>query len=189
MLAELPESFATEVVVRLLCMETVQKDVLADVERTLRSEFMSNLARTARRDPHEQMAIIFNNLDRRTETRFLDALERRDQDAADRIRALMFTFEDLGRVPAQGIQVLLRTVQKDKIAMALKGASAEMKDLFFRNLSERAAKMLREELENLGPVKLREVDDSRAELVRVAKDLAAQGRIEIKAASEEEVVF
>ncbi len=188
-LAELPESFATEVVVRLLCMETVQKDVLADVERTLRSEFMSNLARTARRDPHEQMAIIFNNLDRRTETRFLDALERRDQDAADRIRALMFTFEDLGRVPAQGIQVLLRTVQKDKIAMALKGASAEMKDLFFRNLSERAAKMLREELENLGPVKLREVDDSRAELVRVAKDLAAQGRIEIKAASEEEVVF
>ena len=188
-LAELPEAFSTEVVMRLLCMETVQKDVLADVERTLRSEFMSNLARTARSDPHEPMAVIFNNLDRRTETRFLDALERRDQEAADRIRALMFTFEDLGRVPAQGIQVLLRTVQKDKIAMALKGASTEMKDLFFRNLSERAAKMLREELENLGPVKLRDVDDSRAELVRVAKDLAAQGRIEIKAASEEEVVF
>jgi flagellar motor switch protein FliG len=188
-LAELPDAFSTEVVMRLLCMETVQQDVLADVERTLRSEFMSNLARTARTDPHEQMAVIFNNLDRRTETRFLDALERRDQEAADRIRALMFTFEDLGRVPAQGIQVLLRTVQKDKIAMALKGASAEMRDLFFRNLSERAAKMLREELENLGPVKLRTVDDARAELVRVAKDLAAQGRIEIKAASDEEVVI
>jgi flagellar motor switch protein FliG len=188
-LAELPEAFSTEVVMRLLCMETVQKDVLADVERTLRSEFMSNLARTARSDPHEQMAVIFNNLDRRTEARFLEALERRDQNAADQIRSLMFTFEDLGRIPAQGIQVLLRTVQKEKIAMALKGASNEMKDLFFRNLSERATKMLREELENLGPVKLRDVDDARAELVRVAKDLAAEGRIEIKSASEEEVVF
>jgi flagellar motor switch protein FliG len=80
-------------------------------------------------------------------------------------------------------------VQKDKIAMALKGASVDMKDLFFRNLSERASKMLREELENLGPVKLKDVDDARGELVRVAKDLAAQGRIEIKQAGEEEVVF
>jgi flagellar motor switch protein FliG len=188
-LAELPEAFATEVVMRLLSMEAVRKDVLADVERTLRSEFMSNLARTSRSDPHEQMAVIFNNLDRRTETRFLEALERRDQQSADLIRSLMFTFEDLGRVPAQGIQVLLRTVQKDKIAMALKGAPAEMRDLFFRNLSERATKMLREELENLGPVKLRDVDEARAELVRVAKDLAAQGRIEIKSANEEEVVY
>jgi len=188
-LAELPEAFATEVVMRLLCMETVQKDVLEDVERTLRSEFMSNLARTARTNPHEQMAVVFNNLDRRTEARLLGALERRDQEAADRIRSLMFTFDDLGRIPAQGIQVLLRTVQKDKIALALKGASAEMKDLFFRNLSERAAKMLREELENLGPVKLRDVDEARAELVRVAKDLAALGRIEIKQPSEEEIVI
>jgi flagellar motor switch protein FliG len=188
-LAELPEAFSTEVVMRLLSMETVQQDVLADVERTLRSEFMSNLSSTARSDPHEQMAVIFNNLDRRTESRFLEALEQRNQGAADRIRSLMFTFEDLGRISAQGIQVLLRTVQKDKIAMALKGASAEMKDLFFRNLSERATKMLQEELENLGLVKLRDVDDARAELVRVAKDLAAEGRIEIKSASEEEVVF
>jgi flagellar motor switch protein FliG len=188
-LAELPENFATEVVMRLLCMETVQPDVISDVERTLRSEFMSNLARTARTDPHEQMATIFNNLDRRTELRFLEALERRDQEAADRIRSLMFTFDDLGRIPAQGIQVLLRTVQKDRIAMALKGAANEIKDLFFRNLSERAARMLREELEGLGPVKLRQVDEARAELVRVAKELAAEGRIEIKQASEEEVVF
>ena len=188
-LAELPESLATEVVMRLLRMETVQKDVLEGVERTLRSELMSNLARTAKRDPHEQMATIFNSLDRKTESRFLSALERRDQDAADRIRSLMFTFEDLGRISAQGIQVLLRSVQKDRIAMALKGAPNAMKELFFKNLSERAGKMLREEIDGLGPVKVREVDESRAELVRVAKDLAAQGRIEIKQASEEEVVY
>jgi flagellar motor switch protein FliG len=188
-LAELPEAFATEVVMRLLRMETVQKDVLDGVERTLRSEFMSNLARTAKRDPHEQMATIFNNLDRKTELRFLAALERRDQEAADRIRTLMFTFEDLGRIPVQGIQLLLRSVQKNRIALALKGAPADMRDLFFRNLSERAGKMLREEIEGLGPVRLRDVDEARAELVRVAKDLAAKGRIEIKQASDEEVVY
>ena len=174
---------------RLLRMEAVQKDVLDGVEHTLRSEFMSNLARTAKRDPHEQMATIFNSLDRKTEARFLGALERRDREAADRIRALMFTFDDLGRIPAQGIQILLRSVQKDRIAMALKGATTEMKDLFFRNLSERAGKMLREEIESLGPVKVRDVDDSRAELVRVAKDLAAQGKIDVKQASEDEVVY
>ena len=188
-LVALPEAFANEVVMRLLRMETVQKEVLDGVERTLRSEFMSNLARTQRRDPHEQMASIFNNLDRKMETRFIGALERRDHEAADRVRSLMFTFEDLGRIPPQGIQVLLRSVQKDRIAMALKGASAEMKDLFFKNLSERAGKMLREEIEGLGPVKLREVDESRAELVQVAKDLAAQGKIEIKQGTEEEVVY
>ena len=164
-LAELPEAFSTEVVMRLLRMETVQKDVLDGVERTLRSEFMSNLARTARRDPHEQIATIFNSLDRKTEARFLESLEQRDQAAADRIRALMFTFEDLIRIPPQGIQVLLRSVQKERIAMALKGASTGMKELFFNNLSERAGKMLREEIEGLGPVKVRDVDESRTELV------------------------
>ena len=188
-LGELPEAFANEVIMRLLRMETVQKEVLDGVERTLRSEFMSNLARTQRRDPHEQMASIFNNLDRKTEARFLGALERRDQEAADRVRSLMFTFEDLARIPTQGIQVLLRSVQKDRIALALKGAAAEMKDLFFRNLSERAGKMLREEIEGLGPVKVKDVDESRAELVQVAKDLAAQGKIEIKQTTEEEVVY
>ena len=150
-LSELPEAFAAEVIMRLLRMEAVQKDVLDGVERTLRSEFMSNLARTARRDPHEQMASIFNNLDRKAETRFLGALEQRDQESADRIRALMFTFDDLERIPAQGIQVLLRSVQKDKIALALKGAPNETKDLFFRNLSERAGKMLKEEIEGPRP--------------------------------------
>ena len=188
-LSALPETFANEVVMRLLRMETVQKEVLDGVERTLRSEFMSNLARTTRRDPHEQMASIFNNLDRKTEARFVGALERRDQEAADRVRSLMFTFDDLVRIPTQGIQVLLRSVQKDRIAMALKGASADIKELFFKNLSERAGKMLREEIEGLGPVKVREVDESRAELVQVAKDLAAQGKIEIKQSTDEEVVY
>jgi len=89
----LPENVAMEVVMRMLRMEAVQKDVLSDVERTLRTEFMSNLARTTRRDAHEMMAEIFNNLDRATESRFVAALEERNKDSAEKIKAMMFTFE------------------------------------------------------------------------------------------------
>jgi flagellar motor switch protein FliG len=188
-LSELPSPLAIEVVMRLLKMETVQKDVLEGVERTLQSEFMANLNRSSKRDPHELMAGIFNNLDRKTEIGFLEALEKRDQDAAERIRSLMFTFEDLVKISSQGIQLLLRSVQKDRIALALKGAPPSVMDAFFNNLSDRAGKMLREDMERLGPVKMRDVDESRAEMVRMAKELASQGRIEIKSGSEEEVVY
>ena len=129
-LSKLPSALAIEVVMRLLKMEAVQKDVLDGVERTLQSEFMANLARTNKRDPHELMAGIFNNLDRRTEMSFLEALEKRDRDAAERIRSLMFTFEDLVKISSQGIQLLLRSVQKDRIALALKGAPPAVTDAF-----------------------------------------------------------
>ena len=94
----LPESFAMEVVIRMLRMESVQKDVLDGVEKTLRAEFMSNLARSTRRDAHEMMAEIFNNLDRAAESRFVTGLEERSRESADKIKALMFTFEDLQRL-------------------------------------------------------------------------------------------
>src|SRR5271156_744612 len=100
----LPEAFAMEVVMRMLRMESVQKDVLDGVERTLRAEFMSNLARSTRRDAHEMMADIFNSLDRSSETRFLAALDERNREAAERIRSLMFTFEDLQRLTPAAVQ-------------------------------------------------------------------------------------
>ena len=102
---------------RMLRMEAVQKEVLDDVERTLRTEFMSNLARTSRRDAHEMMAEIFNNLDRNTESRFLAALEERNRDSAERIKALMFTFEDLSKLDPSGVQTLLRVVDKPKLGL------------------------------------------------------------------------
>jgi len=176
-LANLPEEFAMEVITRMLRMEAVQKEVLDKVEQTLRVEFMSNLARTSRRDSHEMMAEIFNNLDRNTESRFLTALEDRNRDAAERIKALMFTFEDLNKLDPSAVQTLLRSVDKDKLALALKGASETLRDLFFSNMSERAAKILREDMEAKGPVRLREVDEAQMQMVQVAKDLAAKGEI------------
>lgn len=185
----LPESFAIEVVMRMLRMEAVQRDVLDGVERTLREEFMSNLSRTSRRESHEIMAEIFNSLDRQSESRFISALEERNREAAERIKSLMFTFDDLKRLSPEHMQSLLRAVEKDKLPVALKGASETLKQLFFSNLSERAGKMLRDDIESLGPVKVREVDEAQSAIVAVAKDLAAEGLIDISEGSKEEMVF
>ena len=187
-LSLLPEAFALEVVMRMLRMESIQKEVLDGVEKTLRAEFMSNLARSTRRDAHEMMADIFNNLDRAAESRFIAALEERNRDSAERIKALMFTFDDLQRMTPASVQVLLREVDKEMLPLALKGASEKLRDLFFANLSERAAKMLREEIASLGPVKLRAVDEAQAAIVALAKELAAQGSIEIGESKDEEMV-
>jgi flagellar motor switch protein FliG len=189
-LAQLPESFAMEVVMRMLRMESVQKEVLDDVERTLRTEFMSNLARTSRRDAHEMMAEIFNNLDRSTESRFLAALEERNRDSAERIKALMFTFEDLSKLDPSGVQTLLRVVDKPKLGLALKGASETLRDLFFTNMSERAAKIMREDMAAMGPVRLRDVDEAQMYMVQVAKDLAARGEIVMaEGKGEDELIY
>jgi flagellar motor switch protein FliG len=189
-LANLPENFAMEVIMRMLRMEAVQKEVIDDVERTLRNEFMSNLARSQGRDAHEMMAEIFNNLDRSTEDRFLQMLEDRNRDAAERIKQLMFTFEDLAKIDSAGIQTLLRAVDKDKLSIALKGASEAVRDLFFGNMSERAAKILREDMEAMGPVRLRDVEEAQVEMVVIAKDLAAKGEITIaEGDGEDELVY
>ena len=122
-LAALPEDFALECVMRMLRMEPVQREILDKIEQTLRTEFMSNLARTSKRDSHEMMAEIFNSFDRQTESRFIAALEERNRESAERIRALMFVFEDLSKLDPGGVQTLLRGVEKDQMALALKGAS------------------------------------------------------------------
>ena len=189
-LAVLPENFAMEVIMRLLRMETVQKEILDGVEKTLRTEFMSNLASSQRQDSHEQMANIFNSLDRSTENRFMGALEERNRESAERIKGLMFTFEDLARIDPSGVQALLRQVEKDQLAMALKGGSDDIKDLFFKNMSERAAKMMQEDMEAMGPVRLKEVDEAQGNVVQTAKTLADAGEIVISGGGEEdELVF
>ncbi|WP_235561438.1 flagellar motor switch protein FliG [Brevundimonas sp. Root1279] len=173
----LPEDFALECVQRMLRMEPVQRDILDKIEQTLRTEFMSNLARTSKRDSHELMADIFNSFDRQTEARFIGALEERNREAAERIRALMFVFEDLAKLDPGGIQTLLRAVEKDQLALALKGASESLRELFFSNMSERASKIMREDMESMGPVRLKDVDQAQMAMVQVAKDLAAKGEI------------
>jgi flagellar motor switch protein FliG len=189
-LSLLPENFSMEVIMRMLRMEAVQKEVLDNIEKTLRTEFMSNLARGSRGDNHELMADIFNSLDRQSQDRFLTALEERNRDSAEKIKALMFTFEVLARLDNNGVQTLLRQVEKDKLALALKGSTDAMRDLFFKNMSERAGKMMREDMDALGPVRLSDVEESQMMIVQLAKELAAQGQIVItEGGGEDEMVY
>jgi flagellar motor switch protein FliG len=189
-LAILPEDMALDVVSRMLKMEAVQKEVIERVEQTLRIEFMSNLSQTRRRDAHEVMAEIFNNFDRQTETRFITALEEDNRESAERIKALMFTFDDLIKLDSASAQTLMRHIDKDKLGVALKSANEEVKSFFLSNMSSRAGKMLMDDMQAMGPVRLRDVDEAQALLVNLAKDLAAKGEITLtKNRADDELVY
>ncbi|WP_298255736.1 flagellar motor switch protein FliG [Bradyrhizobium sp.] len=189
-LAILPEDMALDVINRMLRMEAVQKEVIERVEQTLRVEFMSNLSQTRRRDAHEVMAEIFNNFDRQTETRFITSLEEENRESAERIKALMFTFDDLIKLDSGSAQTLMRNVDKDKLAIALKSANEEVRGFFLGNMSSRAGKMLLDDMAAMGPVRLRDVDEAQALLVNLAKDLAAKGEITLtKNRADDELVY
>ncbi len=188
-LTRLPEGMSLEVMNRMLQMEAVQREVLDDIERTLRTEFMSNIARTNRRDAHEMMAEIFNYFDRNAEQTFMTALEERNKEAAERIRGLMFTFDDLGQLDPASAQTLLRKVDKPQLVLALKGANEALRDFFFSNMSERGGRLLGEELAEMGPVRMRDVDEAQAAVVLKAKELAAAGEIMLADEKDDELVY
>ena len=146
----------------MLRMEPVQRDILDKIEQTLRTEFMSNLARTSKRDSHEMMADIFNNFDRQTEGPLSSPpWKSATAKAAERIRALMFVFEDLNKLDPGGVQTLLRGVDKAQLGLALKGASDGLREMFFSNMSpSAAAKIMREDMDSMGPVRLKDVDQA-----------------------------
>jgi flagellar motor switch protein FliG len=187
-LAVLPDELALDVVQRMLGLDPVQKDILEKIEQTLRVEFMSTLSTTKRRDSHEQMAEVFNAFDRQTEARFLTSLEEVSRDDADRIKALMFTFEDLTRLENSAIQTLLQKMDKKELALCLKGANDQAKEYFLGNMSARSAKLLRDDMEAMGPVRLKDVDDAQSRMVSTAKDLAAKGEIVINKGKADEAM-
>jgi flagellar motor switch protein FliG len=188
-LALLPENFSLDCIMRMLRMEAVQKDVLDHIERTLRAEIMTNLSSTPTLDSHEVMASIFNHLDSNTEERFMTALEERDKESAERIKNLMFTFNDLSKIDPAGIQLLLGRVDKDKLGLALKGALEDVQELFFNNMSKRAGKMMKEDMEALGAVRLKDVEEAQTAIVLVAKGLSDSGEIVISGGGEEDAMI
>jgi flagellar motor switch protein FliG len=188
-LAALPEDLAMNVVKRMLALDPVPKEILEKIEQTLRTEFMSTLSHSKRRDSHEQMAEIFNSFDRQTEARFITSLEEFDREGAERIKALMFTFEDLARLDGPSLQGLLNKVDKKDLALALKGTNEQVREFFYSNMAQRSAKILRDDMESMGPVRLKEVDEAQARMVSTAKDMAARGEIVInKGKADEQMV-
>ncbi len=182
----LPPEIAEDVVVRIIKLDLVSKEVLSDLENSLRNQFMSNVSKANRKDSHQVAADIFNLFDRDSEAKFLGFLEKTIPDDANRIKELMFTFEDMVRIEPSGIQEIIRVADKTKMALALKGASQNVKDLFLNNMSERAGNLLLEEMEAFGRVRLKEVDDAQADIVTQAKELIDKEVINITITSDQE---
>lgn len=181
----LPEEVALEVVVRILKTSSVKKEVLLELQRSLKIEFMEEVERSARgADPHKILAEIFNALDRQTEEHFMGVLESTLPESAERVKSLMFTFDDLVRLDRPGIQRVIREVDKGLLAMSLKGVSDQIKDLFFSNMSERAAKLLREDIAALGSVRLRDVEEAQTQVMVTVKQLVQTGEIALAETSE-----
>ncbi len=187
--AKFSEEFSKEVIERMLRMETVKREVIENVEKTLRTEFMTNISKTSQKDSHEIVANIFNSFDRATEAKYMSYLETALPDSADKIKSLMFTFDDLMRLQPAGVQAVIRFADKSRLVLALKGAAENIKDLFFSNMSERAAKLMKEDMEALGPVRLRDVEEAQLDIVNLTKSLADKGEISIPDGdSDEEMV-
>lgn len=178
-LALLPEDYATDVMMRILHMETVQRDVLDSVEATLRSEFIASLGRSAKQDSYELLAEVFNNFDRKTEIRLTEAMDRRNQEDMEKVKALMFTFEDIKRLPYDSLRQVVAQIDREKLPLALKGAAETERKLFLQCMSKRAGSILLEEIAALGPVRLKDVDAAQADIVATIKTMANAGEIDL----------
>jgi flagellar motor switch protein FliG len=182
----LPEELSFDIMQRMLTIEPVKKEVLNDIENTLKNEFMANLFLTKKVDTYEIMSEIFNNFDRQTEQKFFEKLEATDKESAEKIKSLMFTFYDLLKLSPQAIQAVIKGCDNDMLVIALKGSNEEMRNFFFGNMSERASKILKEEMEAKGPVRLKEVDEAQMKIVKITKDLAEKRQITIPEGDEDE---
>lgn len=178
-LALFPEEFSLDIMMRMLKTETVQKNVIQSIEKTLRSEFISNIPRGINRNSHEVLADIFNNFDRRLENRFMSALEERSQIDAEQIKSLMFTFEELVNLSGEGLITLLNQLPRESLPLALKGASDRLRQAFLGAMSDRAGRILLDEIEDLGPVRVKDVDIAQNEILIIAKDLVDRVEIDL----------
>lgn len=182
----LPRKFAEDIILRMLTLEPLQPEIISDIECTLRNEFMSNVVKTGQGDAYERLANIFNALDRTSENEFFDALDKASPEDAEKVRELMFTFDDISRFDSKAIQTILSGIDRSKLPLALKGASEEMLSIFLDNMSVRAAKLMREDIESLGKVRLREVEDAQSTIVFYVKELLESGAIEMLSSDVED---
>jgi flagellar motor switch protein FliG len=177
-LALLSEPLQFEVVNRIAHLETVPPDLLREVDAVLQEELLSVEKGSNQILGGVQVAAeILNNCDKRTEDKILQALEDFDEELAEKVRKLMFVFEDLVGVNDQGVRELLKEVRSEDLTLALKTASEELKKKFLGNLSKRAAQILEEDMSIMGPVRLSEVETAQQNIINVARKLEREGRI------------
>jgi flagellar motor switch protein FliG len=177
-LAGLPGPKQIEVVKRVANMEQTNPEVVIEVERGLEARLSNMLSQSFDKiGGVESVAEILNLVDRSTEKGIMEGLEAEDPDLVEEIRRLMFVFEDIKLVSDKGIQSVLKEVDNDELALALKTASDELKDLVFRNMSERASQLIKEDMEYMGPVRLSDVEAAQQRIVDIVRRLEDAGEI------------
>jgi flagellar motor switch protein FliG len=188
-LSQFPENLQMEVVRRIANLDQVSPAIIEEIDTALRDE-ISLVEEVGGRaiGGAQSVAEILNQMERATENGILKRLEEEDYEAlAEDIRRYMFTFEDLLGVEDRGVMALLKEVNTQELALALKAASDDLKDKFFQNMSTRAAEMLREELEIMGPARLRDVEASQQKIIQIAKRLEAEGQLVLAGKGSEDV--
>jgi flagellar motor switch protein FliG len=173
----LPENLVSDISLRLVRMENIQRTTLTDIEETLKREFMTNLSRSYERDCSSIVAEMLNRSEPDMVNRIMDVLESHEPQAAVRIRRIMFTFDDLVRVDRGTFGVLIAECPLERLPIALSGASADVRELFLGNMSERASAMMREEIETLPLQRRKTVDDAQSEIIAIARRLSDAGKI------------
>lgn len=174
----LPEKIHRDVVSRMAYLEKVDKKIIQDVENVLKEQLETTGAVEGRQiGGVEMVASILNQMDRKLEAELLGKIEEEDASLAERIRQLMFTFEDLMKIDDRGMQTLLKEITSEDVGLALKGAADHIKEKIFKNMSERAATMLKEDLEAMGPARVSDVERAQVKIAMVAKKLESEGKI------------
>lgn len=177
----LPMQKQVEVIKRVANMEQTNPEVIREVERGLESRLSSMLVQSMEKAGGvPTVAEILNLADRATEKAILEGLEAEDPDLVEQIRRLMFVFEDVGKVNDKGIQAVLKEVENSELALALKTASEDLKNKIFRNMSERAAAMVKEDMQYMGPVKVSDVESAQQRIVDIVRRLEEAGEVVIE---------
>lgn len=177
----LPEAIHTEVLLRIANLDPVQPEIIDEIDDVLRQEVQAmGTVATQKIGGVEPIAGMLNLMDKASAEQILDNFEERDPDLAERIRNLMFVFDDLVKIDDRGIQELIKNVNNDKWKIALRTGSEAVKELVFKNMSERAATMLREDMEASGAVKLADVEAAQLEVINIARKLETEGKIVIQ---------
>jgi flagellar motor switch protein FliG len=185
----LPDTVQGEVVMRVAKLDYISPELLEEVDRVLKTELSSmGTLDHQQLGGVEPVAEMFNIMDKNTEQAIMVRIEEKDPALAEEIRKLMFVFEDITKVDDKGIQAILKEIPNDKLIMALKTASEGVKEKVFRNMSSRAAVLIKEDLDALGPARLSDVESAQQEVVNIARRLEDEGKIIIARGGEEDLM-
>jgi len=182
-----PEATKTDIALRIVTIGQVQDEIIMEVDEAIKSDISKIGIATKKFDGLETLANILNEVGGEAEEGILSHIEKEDSDLADSIRQKMFVFEDLLQVDDRSFREILQNVDNQGLSKALKTASEELKEKIFKNLSERAADMLKEDMEIMGPVRLKEVEEAQQNILRITKKLQTDGKIAFAGKGNEDI--